>query len=112
MALIECHECKKEISDETISCPKCGYPLRYKHKVEKRNELRKKIRKLLSVPSLLLWTSYLFGLFTLWVVFVILHIIYSGDPTNEFELSLKILIVSGVITVCLRILSKKLDSPT
>ena len=28
MALIECPECKREISSEAISCPHCGYPLR------------------------------------------------------------------------------------
>ena len=28
MSMIECPECKKEISSEAISCPHCGYPLR------------------------------------------------------------------------------------
>jgi ssDNA-binding Zn-finger/Zn-ribbon topoisomerase 1 len=27
MALINCPECKKEISDKVKSCPQCGYPL-------------------------------------------------------------------------------------
>lgn len=27
MALIECPECKKEISDKATSCPNCGYPI-------------------------------------------------------------------------------------
>lgn len=27
MALINCPECSKEISDKAISCPNCGYPL-------------------------------------------------------------------------------------
>jgi hypothetical protein len=25
MALVECHECKKQISSEAIICPHCGY---------------------------------------------------------------------------------------
>lgn len=28
MALIECPECKKQISDKAVSCPNCGYPLK------------------------------------------------------------------------------------
>ena len=27
MALINCHECKREISDSAISCPGCGSPI-------------------------------------------------------------------------------------
>ena len=27
MAMINCPECGKEISDKTLSCPNCGYPL-------------------------------------------------------------------------------------
>lgn len=27
MALIECPECNKEISDKAVSCPNCGYPM-------------------------------------------------------------------------------------
>ncbi len=30
MALIECHECGKEISDSATSCPSCGAPVRAK----------------------------------------------------------------------------------
>jgi len=28
MALIECPECGKQVSDQAESCPNCGYPLR------------------------------------------------------------------------------------
>lgn len=30
MALISCSECKKEISDQALSCPGCGFPLEVK----------------------------------------------------------------------------------
>ena len=33
MALIECHECKTEISSEAAACPKCGAPNRQKSAV-------------------------------------------------------------------------------
>lgn len=28
MALIECPECKRKVSDAAIKCPGCGYPIR------------------------------------------------------------------------------------
>ena len=34
MALINCPECKKEISSTAISCPSCGYPLQEQIKVD------------------------------------------------------------------------------
>lgn len=34
MALIRCPECNKEISDQAIECPSCGYPLRKPKKTE------------------------------------------------------------------------------
>lgn len=37
MALIECPECKKQVSDHAVSCPKCGYPI--------QKELNKEIKK-------------------------------------------------------------------
>ncbi|MFI5458653.1 MAG: zinc-ribbon domain-containing protein [Isosphaerales bacterium] len=27
MALINCPECKREVSDNALSCPQCGYPI-------------------------------------------------------------------------------------
>ena len=30
MALINCPECGKEISDQVKNCPNCGYPLKKK----------------------------------------------------------------------------------
>lgn len=40
MALINCPECKKEISDSAKSCPSCGYEL-------KQSELRKEEKKVI-----------------------------------------------------------------
>ena len=30
MALITCPECSREVSDQAVACPHCGYPLRAK----------------------------------------------------------------------------------
>jgi uncharacterized membrane protein YvbJ len=30
MALISCPECRREISDQALSCPGCGYPIKAK----------------------------------------------------------------------------------
>src|SRR5262245_30760334 len=32
MALINCSECGKEISDQAVACPSCAYPLQKQHK--------------------------------------------------------------------------------
>ncbi|HYW03696.1 MAG TPA: hypothetical protein VFA86_07100 [Gammaproteobacteria bacterium] len=32
MALIECYECEREISDSAVSCPGCGAPVRAKRR--------------------------------------------------------------------------------
>jgi hypothetical protein len=37
MALIECPECKREISDKADSCPHCGYPIDKKIKLNVSN---------------------------------------------------------------------------
>jgi predicted amidophosphoribosyltransferase len=34
MALINCPECTKEISDKVKSCPNCGYPFDTDNKLE------------------------------------------------------------------------------
>jgi predicted amidophosphoribosyltransferase len=36
MSLINCPECKKEISDLAESCPQCGYKLKLKKDVSKK----------------------------------------------------------------------------
>lgn len=37
MALIQCPECKREISDQAVACPQCGYPIAAKVIVEEEN---------------------------------------------------------------------------
>lgn len=42
MALMKCPECHKEISDQAVSCPNCGYPIREKLKQKKEKEAHRK----------------------------------------------------------------------
>ncbi len=45
MALIECPECKKEISNLASSCPRCGYPIARKFRpinIEEKIDLVRK----------------------------------------------------------------------
>lgn len=37
MALIQCPECKKDVSSEANSCPHCGYPIKTEEKVDVQN---------------------------------------------------------------------------
>jgi hypothetical protein len=38
MAIVNCPECQKEISDQAVMCPHCGYPLRDPYGYEYRSE--------------------------------------------------------------------------
>ena len=47
MALIECPECGKEISEQAVSCPQCAYPIQtqsamYEHPVQTIEQTGKK----------------------------------------------------------------------
>ena len=41
MALIQCPECKSEVSDKASSCPKCGCPISIGKEIKIQNEIRK-----------------------------------------------------------------------
>lgn len=45
MALIECPECDREVSDQAVTCPNCGYPIRGAYGYEYRSE-----RELFGLP--------------------------------------------------------------
>ena len=40
MALIECPECNKEVSDKAISCPHCGFPIADIQKTESQHTVK------------------------------------------------------------------------
>ena len=40
MALIECPECNKEVSDRAISCPHCGFPIADIQKTESQHTVK------------------------------------------------------------------------
>ena len=50
MALIKCPDCKTEVSNKAVACPKCGRPN------EKKWTLMKEIRQLI---SLILWICFI-----------------------------------------------------
>jgi hypothetical protein len=53
MALINCSECGKEISDQAVACPSCAYPLQPQH--EEPKPVPQKRRSLLPGPLLVLF---------------------------------------------------------
>jgi len=64
MALIKCIECGKEISNEAISCPYCGYNKREVEAKEVMKKLKSKFRphyKLMFFGIILIFVSNFFG---------------------------------------------------
>ena len=47
MALINCPECGKQISDRAASCPDCGYPINATHTLAPQADASKEIEKLI-----------------------------------------------------------------
>ena len=47
MALVKCTECGKEVSENAMSCPNCGNPIKQRVLQTKAAESRKSIKKLL-----------------------------------------------------------------
>lgn len=41
MALIKCSECQKEVSDQAVSCPNCGNPIRTNLSADKKIDILK-----------------------------------------------------------------------
>ncbi len=70
MALIECPECKKKVSDTAEACPNCGYPINPQPKNNNFTELGK------------VHQSKVFGavVLILGIAFIILSIIKLGLP--------------------------------
>jgi hypothetical protein len=66
MALINCKECGKEISDKAESCPSCGMKM-------------KNTKKGCSLPMLLVWAA-LFGVF-LYIYFGF----FNGNSSNDYD---------------------------
>jgi hypothetical protein len=87
MALIECPECKKEISDKAKECPHCGYPI-VKKEEKKKQETKKRFSSkkykytgfICSIPCALILLLFLLGI-----------------TFNSIGISLLISLVYGVI---------------
>lgn len=62
MALINCPECKKEISDTIEGCPHCGYQLKPKTEVKKNKEKKSAVFQIISLATFViaLFTAQLF----------------------------------------------------
>jgi hypothetical protein len=54
MALIKCPECKNEISDKAIFCPRCGYPMTgHGNEAQRTAPIGRKFTALIAVFALL-----------------------------------------------------------
>ncbi|MDA3779012.1 MAG: zinc ribbon domain-containing protein [Bacteroidales bacterium] len=74
MALINCPECKKEVSDSALSCPHCGFELSNKKEKTEINQVKKPKKKDLA------WTTWLLIAAIMYVLF---YIFGSGGDNNS-----------------------------
>ncbi|MCD9097399.1 zinc-ribbon domain-containing protein [Luteimonas fraxinea] len=62
MALVQCVECGREISDRAIACPQCGYPRR------RTAPMSRGIKILLGACVLLLVAMFVFAFVAAWML--------------------------------------------
>ena len=92
MALIECPECKREISDKATSCPHCGVPI------------RTTITQSDGQMSTIQLTKKKYKLQKVFItIFLILGIIFLFFTENNFGLGLFLFIGSAIWLIILNI---------
>ncbi len=76
MALIQCPECRQQVSDQAIACPHCGYSMAYAmdHPVVEYLETRRKNRNTLFLVLLTL------PLVACAIVGIVLFLLYMSFP--------------------------------
>ena len=74
MALVECSECRKEISDEAEACPSCGNP-NEKAVIKKQNSGQAMgcLFMILAIPAVLLLGPFAAVVFIVGLVLVLLN---------------------------------------
>jgi len=77
MALINCLECKKEVSDSALSCPHCGFQLKEKEKVVK-SQVKKPKKK---------HSTFLTWIIIIAVLMTIFYITYIGSVEDNSSLN-------------------------
>ena len=81
MPLINCPECQREISDQAISCPQCGYQLKTKTETTTTVQLTsKKLKKRQLYPLAFMFLAFPFILmrqFAIGFIIVGISIIWS-----------------------------------
>ena len=70
MALIECEECSKEISDKAEVCPHCGAPTKYGGKSDKKKKIKSR-SNIQAVGCLTIVISVILGLTIIGIPFAV-----------------------------------------
>lgn len=66
MALINCPECGKEISDRAKACPHCGAPLRIKKQKSEKSNRQKIVNKVILIVAIFVISAALVTGYLLW----------------------------------------------
>ena len=80
MALINCPECAKEISDKAKSCPNCGCPLQKQVKIEdlKENNSFEPRNTASTLKKQIIKPKFLVSIVSVFVVLLVIGVIYNG----------------------------------
>ena len=127
MALINCPECQKEISNKAKTCPHCGCPIERESKKENKKESKKRFSSkeykmtgiILSIPCSLILLIFLLSItFNNVIISVLISTIYGGTiyilskillttkPKIKKYLWLVIMIIAIPLLITLYLLTK------
>ena len=85
MALINCPECGKEISDKATNCPHCGFPVQKEKVARQTSEKRDNIKSLFQKNSRKILVT-LIALFCLIIAYIVINsIIYPNFKFDSFK---------------------------
>jgi hypothetical protein len=91
MALVQCPECNRALSDKAVACPFCGYPLARPSRLKEWDLLIEKTRKRWKALRVLGWLLIAAGLMVL----------RGGWPARYFDSALVGWWVAGAGFACL-----------
>ena len=110
MALIICPECGKQVSDQAITCPGCGYPIaRTESYTEDRSVMEKNTERYYMAGHLIAVTSCILAGAATFLPFFTYHILGSEGSVNLWHQSFIGLTIIGFVLLLAELLELSLN---